>query len=87
MNLYYNLANNIVLQAVLDYRKTLRGRRADPYVSIEDMKKDCEKFFKSKWFTTLTKVDGKQLMRKLQEEYINESKYYPKYKSPNRNDF
>lgn len=79
------LANAIVLQAVLDYRKSLRGIKADKYMSVEDMKADCEKFFQSEWFSTLTKVNGRQLMRKLQEEYASESKSYPKYKTPNRN--
>ena len=82
---YKHLANAVILQAVSDYRKSLRGERAYLHMSVEDMKKDCERFFQSEWFSILTKIDGRQLMRKLQEEYYNESNSYPKYKSPNRN--
>lgn len=87
MNCYSLLANGVVLQAAQDYRKSLRGQLACQYVSAEDMKRDCEEFFASEWFKILTKVDGKQLMRKLQEEYENESKPITKPKKPNRNDF
>lgn len=78
------LANAIILQTVSDYRKSLRGRKADPHISVEDMKRDCERFFTSEWFDTLSKVNGKTLMKKLQEEYRNERNSYPKYKSPYR---
>lgn len=85
MKWYTHLANAIILQAVSDYRKSLRGEKADIYIPVEDMKKDCEKFFQSEWFSTLSKIDGRQLMRKLQEEYASEGNSYPKYKTPNRN--
>ena len=85
MNWYNTLANAIIEQAVSDYRKSLKGIKADARVSVEDMLKDCERFFKSEWFTILTKINGEQLMRKLQEEYQNESKPCTKYKRPNRN--
>ena len=85
MNWCNSLANAIIEQAVSDYRDSLKGKRADTYVSVEDMLKDCERFFKSKWFDTLTKIDGKELMKKLQEEYKRESKPCTKYKRPNRN--
>lgn len=80
------LANAIILQAVTDYRKSLRGIKADPHVSVADMKKDCERFFASDWFSTLTKLNGTALMKKLQEEYENECNSHPKYKSPTRHD-
>lgn len=85
MTPYNAIANAIVIQAVSDYRDSLRGKRADRYVSVKDMLKDCERFFESEWFTTLTKIDGKRLMRELQEEYKNGSKPCTKYKKPNRN--
>ena len=62
------LANAIILQAVSDYRKSLRGIKACQYISAENMKRDCEEFFESEWFSILTKTNGKQLMRKLQYE-------------------
>ena len=85
MNPYTLLANHIILQAVQDYRKSLRGHQIYKSVPIDVMKRDCEDFFTSEWFSILTKVDGKQIMRKLQEEYANESKPSAKYKKPNRN--
>lgn len=80
------LASAIVLQAVIDYRKSLRGIKADPNVSVADMKKDCERFFTSEYFSILTKLNGKVLMKKLQEEYENERDSRPKYKKPGRYD-
>lgn len=85
LNWCNTLANAIIEQAVSDYRDSLRGKRADKYVSVEDMLKDCEKFFKSEWFSILTKIDGERLMKKLQEEFKNESKPCTKYKRPHRN--
>ena len=78
------LANAIILQAVTDYRKSLRGVKAAPNVSVADMKRDCERFFVSDWFSTLTKINGTVLMKQLQEEYSNECNAYPKHKTPNR---
>lgn len=87
MTPYNILANAIIIQAVSDYRDSLRGKRAYRFVSVDDMLKDCERFFESEWFTILSKIDGVQLMRRLQEEYQNESKSCTKYKKPNRNYF
>ena len=85
LNWCNTLANAIITQAVSDYRDSLRGKRADKNISVESMLKDCEKFFKSEWFTILTKINGERLMRELQEEYQNESKPCAKHKRPNRN--
>ena len=35
--------------------------------------KEVEDFFRSKWYTVLTSVDGKLILRKLQEEFADES--------------
>lgn len=75
------LANAIILQAVSDYRKSLRGIKACHYQSVEYMKKDCEEFFESEYFTILTKTNGRQLMRKLQEEYENECNTHTQYRT------
>ena len=81
------LCNAIVFQAVQDYRRALRGEPIHPRVPVSKTKKEVEKFFESEWFTALTKINGTYLMRKLKEEYINESESYPKYKSAYRHDF
>jgi hypothetical protein len=67
---YENLANAIVAQAVDDYRRLLRGKRVPDKVT----KKKCEKFFLSKWFESLTQVDGKKILKRLQKEYEDERK-------------
>lgn len=55
------LANAIILQAVKDYRKALKrddcGRQ-----------KEIERFFRSEWFSVLTKVNPEILIQKLAEE-------------------
>ena len=68
---YENLANAIVLQAVVDYELAIailsteyhadtgRAKRKvlDRKVYAEKLKNDCERFFKSGYFDALTKVD------------------------------
>ena len=66
---YENLANAIVMQAVKDYRMARhklrkRPKNADAKVMLED----CERFFLSDWFETLTNVNGESVLRKLQQE-------------------
>ncbi len=69
MDIYEELANAVILQAVKDYRQALRQlKRNSEYEKAVSMKADCERFFQSEWFEYLTKVDGPWLMRKLREE-------------------
>lgn len=64
-----NLANAIVLQAVKDYRDALNKLQKYPRnADARAMKNDCEKFFRSSWYQTLTSVDGEMLMQKLKAE-------------------
>ena len=66
---YRALIENIVLQAVGDYRKALRILRRYPLCKMAlGMKRNTEEFFSSDWFNTLTNLDGKTLMERLQEE-------------------
>lgn len=66
---YTGLANAIILQAVKDYRNALKALKKNPKCedALKD-KKEVERFFLSQWFGELTTVDGKMLLRKLQEE-------------------
>lgn len=70
---YENLANAIVMQAVYDYRRVLRGKRLEydnnKKVTIEEL----EKFFHSGWFYLLTNVDGQTIINRLRREYKNEN--------------
>lgn len=67
---YENLANAIILIAVDDYRRALKRFAKSPgsneaKADVEEM----ERFFRSKWYSVLTSVDGKYLIRKLRAEY------------------
>ena len=60
---YHDLANAIILQAVKDYKNALF--RLDDNPNNRDArydKKSLEKFFRSKWYATLTEVDPNRLM-------------------------
>ena len=69
-----NLSNEIVRQAVTDYRGALRGDSLYGLTNVPSEKtiEECEKFFRSEWFCLLTKVDGEVLIEKLKEEYYDE---------------
>lgn len=66
---YENLANTIILQAVRDYRTALKCLKLNPNnrKALSD-KEEIECFFHSKWYSTLTSVDGDMLIRSLSEE-------------------
>ena len=66
---YENLANAIVLQAVKDWRSAVRTLKKRPrYDPAKQMKNECEEFFRSEWFTVLTNVDGRIILKKLKQE-------------------
>lgn len=58
MNVYEDLANAIILQAVKDYRRTNNKR------ALEEL----ERFFLSDWFSVLTSIDGSRLLQELRKE-------------------
>lgn len=77
---YVNLANAIVQKAAEDYlsykkRLYLMGYDGDPYderkgvMETLDKLKDVERFFKSKWYMTLTNLNSDVLVRKLDQEF------------------
>ena len=66
---YEALANAVILQAVRDWRDACRINKSYPENFAEERKrKDIERFFRSDWFSVLTNLDGRLLLRKLQEE-------------------
>ncbi|MCH4007573.1 MAG: hypothetical protein LKE59_10590 [Eubacterium sp.] len=70
MDPYQRLADAIVLQAVKDYRQDLRRMKNRPSnINIGKVKED-ERFFRSSWFKTLSKIDGKYIIEKLREECL-----------------
>ena len=68
MNPYQRLANGIVEKAVEDYRTALEGNRIEPSSPCNKTITECEKFFKSEWFMTLTNVDGQMIIDKVKGE-------------------
>ncbi len=74
MIFYERLANAIVEQAVKDYRDAVKKLK-EPNLKEKDrfqaekMKKDCEQFFKGEYIKTLTDVDGKYILEKLEKGY------------------
>lgn len=59
---YQNLANAIIAVAADDYRNALQKNN-------EKLKASLEKFFHSKWYETLTNLNGDKLIASLQNEH------------------
>ena len=64
-----DLADAIIIQAASDYRKaqnrnSKRPHQADTLREIHSL----EQFFLSKWFATLTTLDGKKLLYDLKKD-------------------
>ena len=73
MDGFDELANAIVLRAVKDYRmcvQRLKRKPGDRKAAV--MKRECERFFRSAWFKTLTALDGIALLQTLKEEGQND---------------
>ena len=66
---YEELANAIILRAVEDYRNALNGM-GYPGKSAEFVIKEVERFFRSDYFTVLTKVKGEYLIEQLKKEHL-----------------
>ncbi len=66
---YRDLADAIILQAVTDYRRAhWKLRLCNHHVEALETKAECERFFRSTWFSTLCDLDGEQLLRDLKQE-------------------
>ena len=66
---YESLANAIILQAVKDWRDSVKKLKKRPrFQPAIDMKKECEEFFLSDYFKILSSVDGEWLLTKLKKE-------------------
>ena len=55
------LCNAIIIQAAADYR--LAARDGNKY-----RMKEIERFFLSKWFSTLSRLDGALLLKRIKED-------------------
>lgn len=63
---YEDLANAIIERAVLDYQLVLTGYENSMGRIL--YRKELENFFQSEWCNTLTKLDGKMIMKKIRKE-------------------
>ncbi len=66
---YLDLANAIVVQAANDYRNALDGFVSFSKRPPEYHIKKIEKFFRSRYFRMLTKIDGEYLIERLRNEH------------------
>lgn len=72
MEPYEELANAVILLAVKDWRmaaKTLK-RKPDHFIALH-RQSECERFFRSRWFGKLTRLDGVMLLEELRKEVEN----------------
>jgi len=67
-----DLANAIVIQAVMDYRRARRRIRLWPDARLEALSRirEVESFIGSWWYYQLTDLDGTKLMAELKEEIV-----------------
>ena len=66
---FEGLANAIIIQAVVDYRLALKQLRQNPdFQPAIRMRYEVERFFRSDWFSILTRVNGTELLVRLKTE-------------------
>lgn len=69
LNPYEELGNAVVLQAVKDYRDAVKKlSRGKVNHAAEQMKAECERFFRSGHFNIFTSLDGNVLLSQLEKE-------------------
>lgn len=69
MDQFEGLANAIVIQAAVDYRLALKHLRQNPlFQPAIRMSYEVERFFRSDWFSILTRINGIELLARLKTE-------------------
>ena len=69
MDQFEGLANAIIIQAAVDYRLALKQLRQNPNIQpAVSRKHEVERFFRSEWFSSLTRVNGPELQARLKAE-------------------
>ena len=69
MDQYEGLANAIIIQAAADYRLALKQLRQNPlFQPAIRMSYEVERFFRSDWFSILTRINGIELLARLKTE-------------------
>ncbi len=66
---FEGLANAIIIQAAADYRLALKQLRQNPlFQPAIRMSYEVERFFRSDWFSILTRINGMELLARLKTE-------------------
>lgn len=66
---FEGLANAIIIQAAVDYRLALKQLRQNPlFQPAIRMSYEIERFFRSDWFSILTRINGIELLARLKTE-------------------
>ncbi len=69
MDQFEGLANAIIIQAAADYRLALKQLRQNPlFQPAIRMSYEVERFFRSDWFSILTRINGIKLLARLKTE-------------------
>lgn len=69
MDQFEGLANAIIIQAAADYRLALKQLRQNPlFQPAILMSYEVERFFRSDWFSILTRINGIELLARLKTE-------------------
>ena len=69
MDQFEGLANAIIIQAAADYRLALKQLRQNPlFQPALRMSYEVERFFRSDWFSILTRINGIELLARLKTE-------------------
>ena len=69
MDQFEGLANAIIIQAAVDYRLALKQLRQNPlFQPAIRMSYEVERFFRSDWFSILTRINGIELLARLKTE-------------------
>jgi hypothetical protein len=75
MDGYEALANAIIIQAANDYRAAAKRLKKKPDdVNAWKMKRECVRFFNSKWCRELTNADTIKILERLKKEDKNDEK-------------
>lgn len=66
MEPYETLAEAIIKQAVYDYKVAIKKLRKNEKneIALSD-KEECEKFFRSPWFESMTSISGEMIIERL----------------------
>lgn len=68
------LATAVAKMAAEDWRKSARQEIKAGKAGHYNVRRECERFFRSEWFRTLTGVDGRYVLQELRRELGNDGK-------------